>query len=110
MRRLPVEPLPGMPAFVLGIAVIRGEPTPVIDTGVLVGSPGLAMKRFVTLRVGQRRVALAVDEVLEVRALPISRELPPLVATADLVTALVTLDRELVVVLDAARVLDEVPA
>jgi purine-binding chemotaxis protein CheW len=107
MRRLRIEPA-GTTAMVLGVAIIRGRPTPVVDTAKLVGTTSRGAARWVTLRVGDRRVALAVDEVLDVRALP-DGELPPLVA-GDVARALATLDRELVIVLDAARVIAEVPA
>jgi purine-binding chemotaxis protein CheW len=107
MRRLRIETT-GTSSFVLGVAIIRGRPTPVVDTAKLVGTISRGATRFVTLRVGDRRVALAVDEVIDVRVLP-AGELPPLVA-GDIVTALAALDRELVIVLDAARIIAQVPA
>src|SRR5215468_8425951 len=63
MRPLPVEPLAGAPSFVLGLAVIRGAAIPVVD--VAGETPG----RFVTLRLGARRIALAVEAVLGLAAL-----------------------------------------
>ena len=38
MRPLPVEPFAGGPAFLSGLARIRGEVVPVLDTGVLLGA------------------------------------------------------------------------
>ncbi len=114
MRPLPVEPLAGMPAFLLGLSVIRGTPVPVVDLGALLGSSGAAdTKRYVTLRIGTRRVALAVEDVLGVRDLDSStfERLPPLHAGAhgDAIHAVGALDRQLLVVLEAARVVpDEV--
>ena len=37
MRALPVEPIPGAPSFVPGLAIIRGAPMPVVDLGLLTG-------------------------------------------------------------------------
>jgi purine-binding chemotaxis protein CheW len=109
MRPLPIDAMAAMPSFVLGVAVIRGQATPVVDTAMLVGTTARDRSRFVTLRVGARRVALVVDAVVDVRMVP-SGDLPPLVATAEAVASLGVLDRELVIVLDAARVLAEIPA
>src|SRR4051812_7702461 len=81
MRPLPVEPWVGMPAFVLGVSLIRGVPTPIVDVGALFGdSAPQAFTRFVTLRVGDRRVALAVEEVIGMRGVDTasSIETPPL--------------------------------
>jgi len=108
MRPLPIAPVSGTPSCVLGVAVIRGRATPVVDGAVLVGKAPGHPRRFVTLRVGTRRVALAVDDVIGVRPLP-AGELPPLVASAELVADLAMIDGELVVVLDATRVLAVVP-
>ena len=109
MRPLPIEAMAAMPAFVLGVAIIRGHATPVVDAATLVGTTAQSRSRFVTLRVDGRRVALLVDAVLDVRPLP-PGELPPLVAGADMIASLGSLDRELLVVLDAARIVAEVPA
>jgi purine-binding chemotaxis protein CheW len=114
-RPLPVEPIgaggAGDLALVDGLAMIRGEPVPVVDARRLLGVAGAAATRFVVVRAADRRVALAVDAVLDVRridtaALP---GLPPLLGGArrDLVTAIGALDAELLVVLDSARVLPE---
>src|ERR1039458_3558579 len=67
MRPLPIGPLAGAPPGVSGLAVIRGAPVPVVDLSRLfssdVGYIEVAPTRFVTVRVGQRVVALAVDRV-----------------------------------------------
>jgi purine-binding chemotaxis protein CheW len=112
MRPLPVEPVAGMPASVLGLSVIRGKPVPVVHLGTLLGSAGPAdPTRFVTIRVAGRRVALAVDEVLGVRTLDPAAfdRLPPLLrdAQGDAIEAIGALDRHLLVVLNGARVLSE---
>jgi purine-binding chemotaxis protein CheW len=108
MRPLGVEPLAAMPSFVRGLARIRGVAVPVVDAGALLGAKAAACAtRFVTLRAGERTVALAVEEVLGVRTLAGASlvELPPLVRDAndELVAAVGTLDAELLVVLRAAR-------
>lgn len=112
MRPLPVEPLAGMPSFVRGLSVIRGAPVPVVDAGALLGT-GEASRptRFVTLRAGERRVALAVEEVIGIRALPPDslEALPPLLrdASAEVVSLVGTLDAELLVVLGQGKIVPD---
>lgn len=66
-------------------------------------------RRLITLRAGQRQVALAVEEVLGVRQLPPGQALPPLLgeASADLVNAIGSLDSELLLVLRSARLVPD---
>lgn len=116
MRPLPIEPLPGIPSFVRGLSVIRGAPTPVVDTAALLGEKrreplidqasgdnAAAHARFVVMRVGERRVALAVEAVLGVRPLAgdMLQALPPLLrhASETIVAALGTHDAQLLTVL-----------
>lgn len=113
MRPLPVERIAGAPEFVLGLSVIRGKAVPVVDLALLLGasrSEGAA-RRFLTLELGERDVALAVGDVLGVRELDTSQlsALPPLVdgAQAEMVEALGTLDAQLLRVLRAASVLPD---
>jgi purine-binding chemotaxis protein CheW len=133
MRPLPVAPIGHAPAGVRGLALIRGEPTPVLDATELLGgergtaatapdgSPGRPLvrteapasssqARFVVVRAGARRVALAFDAVLDVRWLPRAElaALPPLVAAAgrEVVAAIGRADAALLVVLEVARALD----
>jgi purine-binding chemotaxis protein CheW len=113
MRPLPIESIRGMSAFVRGVSIIRGLPTPVVDLGAVLGAPGGAAERIVTLRLGDRQVALSVDAVLGVRDLDLSavQELPPLLrgASQDVVEAIGTLDEQFLMVLRAGRELpDEV--
>lgn len=112
MRPLPVEPLAGMPSFLLGVSIIRGGAVPVVDAARLLGSAPTAPGRFVTVRLGEtRRVALAVDGVIGVRELPESSldHLPPLIrnANAEAISAVSTLDAELLLVLRGARLVPE---
>ena len=114
MRPLPVRPAPGAPPFVRGIAIIRGEPLPVIDLGALLtaapasGEPG---GRFVTVKSGERRVALSVSAVVGIRALNIDAlaAAPPLLSQAlpEQVERLGVLDGETLAVLGTARLLPE---
>lgn len=107
LRPLPIEPMGGAPAFVLGAAVIRGRALPVVDAAQLLGEPGGAPTRFVTVRAGDREVALAVDAVLGVGALTAAEvaQLPPLLGDAGgVVAALASRDAALLVVLRGARV------
>jgi purine-binding chemotaxis protein CheW len=72
MRALPVEPLAGAPGGVLGVAVIRGRVTPVVDLATLLGDGATTRAgsaRFVTLRIGDRAVALLVEAVRSIRTL-----------------------------------------
>jgi purine-binding chemotaxis protein CheW len=119
MRPLAIEPLRRTAPFVLGVAIIRGIPTPVVDAGRLLDScaspstPSVSPSpaRFVSLKLGERTAALAVDAVLEVRSLPadLLAETPPLLreAGAELVSALGTLDTKLLLVLEAARLIPD---
>jgi purine-binding chemotaxis protein CheW len=111
LRPLPIEPVAGAPSIVLGLAVIRGIPLPVVDAGRLFGEEESQPERFVTLVVGARRIALAVDSVLGVRAVMQDslHALPPLLREADdgVVTAIGLLDAELLLVLRTARLLPE---
>lgn len=115
MRPLAIEPIAGAPAFVMGLSIIRGAPVPVIDLGGLLGgasaggSPA-APGRLVTLRVDGRCVALAVEAVLGVRALPASLEEPPPLlreAADDAIESIGVLDAELLLVLRAAQLVPE---
>jgi purine-binding chemotaxis protein CheW len=110
MRMLPVTAIDDMPPFVLGVAIIRGAGVPVVDVARLLGTEGMPA-RLVTVRAGDRIAALAVDEVIGVerfdRATFESR--PPLL-TGDgdgVVQAIARRDREVHLVLDAARLVRE---
>lgn len=98
-----------MPAFLLGVAIIRGQAVPVLDLARLTGAAGAAPgARYVTLDVDGRQVALAVDDVVGVRALGAAEldAVPPLLEGA-MLAALSTLDRELLMVLQTAQLIPE---
>ena len=110
MRPLPARPAPEAPAFLHGVAVIRGEPVPVVDLDCLLGAPVPAEAgRYVLVRVGARRVALAVESVLGIREIDRATlaAKPPLLGSApsEVIAAMGALDRDLLVLLDGARLL-----
>jgi purine-binding chemotaxis protein CheW len=113
MRALPTEHLAGVPIFIRGVSVVRGVPTPVVDAARLLGIDAASSpSRFVLLRIGERRAALAVDAVLGVQSLPPATTdgLPPLLGDlrADLVERLGMLDGRLLVVMRAAKIVPSV--
>ena len=66
MRPQPVDPVAGMPDYVDGLAVIRGNPLPVVNLPrLLCGSTSETgtEERFVTAESDGRQLALRVDEV-----------------------------------------------
>lgn len=116
MRPLPVRPLADLPRFVQGLALIRGWPTPVVDARTLLGGGDTwPARRYVTLRLAtdnERRVAaLAVDEVLGITELAEGSlgELPELLKAThgDLVSALGSLDSQLLLVLEHGRIVPD---
>ncbi len=110
-RPLPVESLAETPPFVLGVSIIRGEPVPVVDAGALVSGKPSEAGRYVTISIGERRVALAVGSVLGVRSFPKSslHDLPSLIAHdgSGRIAALGALDGALLVFLESARIVPE---
>jgi purine-binding chemotaxis protein CheW len=109
MRPLPLERVAETREFVRGMSIIRGEPVAVVDARRLLGDGELELGgRLVALRVGARRVALHVDEVLGVRVIAqqVLSEVPPLLGDASAArTAIGALDGRLLELLDAARLL-----
>lgn len=112
MRRLPVDSVPDAPPFVLGLTIIRGKPVPVVDLGALIGAEGRpSPTRFVLIRLGQRSVALAVEELLGIDKLDslCVEEMPPLLRQArpETVQGLAALDGQLHLVLKTSRLVPE---
>jgi len=109
MRPLPLERVDAAPSYLLGVAVIRGEVMPVVDAAVLLTGQTAPATRFVTLRVDERRVALAVTEVVGARLVDddLPTGVPPLLSgSADVRRALGVLDGRLLEVLESARIID----
>jgi purine-binding chemotaxis protein CheW len=111
LRPLPVEPVTGAPAYVLGLSVIRGVPLAVVDAARLLGPHVGRAERFITVMAGSRKLALAVDGVVGVRALAAESllALPALLRDTDpgIVAAIGLLDAELLLVLRSARLLPD---
>ncbi len=122
MRPLPVESLAGTPSFIRGLSLVRGQPTPVVDAGLLLGeaTTAAATGRFVSVRTegpadaqarAGRSLALAVDEVRGVhRVAPDEFEtLSPLLGpeSAALVANVGKLDAALLLVLRTLRIVPE---
>jgi len=112
MRPLPIEPVAGAPRCVKGISVIRGEPVPVLSLPLLLGAEApVEGRRMVLVRAGAHRIALEVEDVLDVEELdPVNLGgLPPLLSEAlpAEVERLGTLDGKALALLDAARLLPE---
>ena len=111
MRPLAVEAIAGMPSFVQGLAIVRGAPIPVVDAGTLLNGARSHPTRFVTVKTGRRRIALAVDAVVGVVDIsPGSLDpLPRLFqdASLDVISAIGTLDADLLLVLRSARLVPE---
>jgi purine-binding chemotaxis protein CheW len=111
LRVLPVEALSSAPRFVRGLCILRGSPVPVIDTTLLLGKAGGEANRLVAVRNGSRTIALLVESVLGVRTIGTEacQDLPPLLrdCAADAVSAIGTLDAELLLFLGAARIVSD---
>jgi purine-binding chemotaxis protein CheW len=67
LRPLDTQPLVGTPAFVRGISVLRGVPTPVIDVARLLGGAQVEAERYVAVRTERGAVALATGPILGIR-------------------------------------------
>ncbi len=110
-RPLSIEPVSGAPAFVLGLSIVRGKPMPVVDLARLITGTAGRPTRFVVVKTGGRRVALAVDAVVAVREIAPEQtaSLPPLIEDANVsaIAAVGALDRELFLVLQAARLVPD---
>jgi purine-binding chemotaxis protein CheW len=109
MRPCSVERVESAPAYLAGVAVIRGETVPVLDTALLLGGESGPVTRFVILRVGSRRVAMSVAEVMGTRPLELDElgQLPPLLAgSKELIRGLGVLDGTLLEVLESGRLIE----
>jgi purine-binding chemotaxis protein CheW len=123
MRPLLLTPIPEAPRHVLGMAVVRGEPLPVLDlrlllgdaseaTATVKGSAAFKANRFITVKSqsghgDHASVVLAVDQVEGVRRLPKSalHRMPTMLQgdLPQLVSAVSPQDTELMLILDSVR-------
>jgi purine-binding chemotaxis protein CheW len=113
MRPLAVRPLAGTPAFVRGVTIMRGVPTPVVDVARLLGGEQAEVARFVAVRTERGPVAFATGTVLGIR--PATADAGARHATliggasGALVAGVGTLDAEPLLLLQSMRVVpDEV--
>lgn len=107
-RPLSTQSVEGVPKFVRGVTVMRGQSTPVLHLGMMLSGESLEPgRRFVSARVNGQPVIFEVDETLGVRRL--SREqlesTTPLVrgALTERIETLGVLDGKLLAWLDTAR-------
>lgn len=109
MRMLPIETVADVPSLVRGLCIIRGEPVAVIDTAVLFGDQSTPINRLITVRTGQRIIALATESVLGIRSIAPRdlRQLPPIFRDADSISSVVAQDEELVFFLRSARIVPD---
>jgi purine-binding chemotaxis protein CheW len=111
MRPLPVEPLAGLPPWVEGVALIRGQPTPVVNVAALLGEAGApSIGAFVTVRAERSTLALAVRRVTGVGSLePGEWQAMPSIAAGvtEAVEAVGVLGTRLTTVLSAGRLIPD---
>src|SRR5688572_22594707 len=109
MRPLEVRPVAGAPSYVRGLATIRGAAVPVVDAASVLDDRDRTSNptRFVVVKAGSRRVALAADDVIGIKALDVQSlsALPPLVAgpRQQVASAVGLLDKELLIVLHSGK-------
>lgn len=109
MRPLTVRTLAGAPAFVRGVCIMRGVPTPVVDVARLLGGEEAAVVRFVAVRTERGPVAFATGEVLGIRATAAGGTHTGLLtgASSRLVAGVGTLDAEPLLLLQSMRVVPD---
>jgi purine-binding chemotaxis protein CheW len=99
-----ITPVPGAPSSVLGLFNLRGEIISAVDLASALGLAGEShLGRLIVVVDAGRRVALAIDEVLDVAALP---ETSP-ASGLDFVRETAVLSGALIGVLDVGALLDE---
>jgi len=112
LRPMRFEPLADTAPFVLGVSIIRGRPVPVVDLARLLGNATDEVRtRFVSLKIGERSVALAVGRVIGVRSLDASLacQMPPLLggASAEVIATIGSLDAGLLLFLETSKMLPD---
>ena len=104
-----LEPIADMPQYLLGMTILHGKVVPVVDARRLIGDgPTTPPARLVSLRVDDRRVALAFDDVIGIRDVDeAAAPAPPLLGetASDVIERIGVLDSQLLVVLRASRIL-----
>jgi purine-binding chemotaxis protein CheW len=105
MRPLPLKTLEPSIEGVAGVSRIRGQAVPVIDLGSLVNRISGEPSRFVSMKSGSRRFALAVDSVLGIHELDPAQaqELPALLQVNPSVRATTEIHHELLFYIEPIR-------
>jgi purine-binding chemotaxis protein CheW len=95
--------LPDAPQGLLGVFTFRGVLLPLFSPAMVLGLEARRADVALVMRSGARRIALAVDEVDEVRSVAFAelRDAPITVNADELVAGLLWSDGEIVAVLDA---------
>lgn len=111
----PVTRLPNTPAYVEGVIDLRGEILPVVDLRKRLGlaeREATQESRLMMLNLGDRSAALLVDGVDQVVTLNTEEIVAPdahvVMPGRDYVTGVARSGEQLIVVLDLARLMDEV--
>ncbi|MGH9647296.1 MAG: chemotaxis protein CheW [Bryobacteraceae bacterium] len=111
MRALRTQPLPDAPAFIAGVATVRGELTVVVSAPVLLSEAGAESRRMVVLKAGPRKFGITVSEVAGIVELDDAsgEDLAPLLPslTSDYVEKLLKLESSFATVLNGARMVPE---
>ncbi len=106
-RPLATQPLAGTAPYVLGLSVMRGVPTPVIDVARLLGGAEADVRRYVAVRTERGPVALATGEVLGIQdtTAEIGRRHPALLGGGanNFVAGVGTIDAEPLLLLHSIR-------
>jgi purine-binding chemotaxis protein CheW len=104
-------PLPGVPAFVLGIANVRGQILSVVDLKKFFNLPdkGLGeLNKVIILRNKQMEFGILADAVLGTRSVPQEAiQPPPATVTGIGAEYLRGVTKERVIILDAQKILDD---
>jgi purine-binding chemotaxis protein CheW len=113
MRGLPLRPVAGAPSFIRGLSIIRGALLPVVSLAALLGAEEASPRvgRLITVRTGERQIALHVDEVIGAKHIDTSALAltPPLLSEAlpGPTERLGALDGQTLALLSAARILSD---
>lgn len=115
-REYRLTPIPCVPDFVLGVMSLRGEIVSVNDLASMMGLSTRATRRprqpAIVLEVGGVQAAIVVDEIRDIADIPVESIDPPLNmvghAQAPFLNGTALVDRRLVGLIDARRVLEPV--
>ena len=113
LRPLPIESMPNAPAFVAGVMIVRGQPIPVIELGLLMRNHPLeTIKRLIVIQLAEhRRAGLLVSDVFGLRdGAELALDSTPALASgfeAGVIQSLGQLDSTLLAVLELGLILPD---